>query len=393
MAAKGLMSTYAPLPVTFEKGDGVWLYDTDGNKYLDALTGIAVCGLGHAHPDIARTIAEQASRLIHTSNMYHIAHQETLGEKLSELTGMDACFFTNSGAEANECAIKLARLYGNKQDIDTPTIIVAEGAFHGRTMATLTATGSRKVRAGFEPLVQGFVRAPFNDLNAIETIAKNNNSVVAVMVEPIQGEGGINVPDEGYLAGLRKICDDNNWLLILDEIQTGNGRTGKYFAYQHENIFPDIVTTAKGLGNGFPVGACLAKGEAAELFKPGNHGTTYGGNPLACATALSVLSVLQRDQLMDRAATLGQRLLDRFKEDLAKQKLVANIRGKGLMIGIELKKPCGPLMAKALEKRLLINVTSEKVIRLLPALIMTDEEADLVASSVIELIQEWAAEQ
>lgn len=393
MAANGLMSTYAPLPVTFEKGDGVWLYDTEGHKYLDALTGIAVCGLGHAHPEIARTISEQASRLIHTSNLYHIAHQETLGRKLSDLSGMDACFFSNSGAEANECAIKLARLYGNKQDIDVPTIIVAEGAFHGRTMATLTATGSRKVRAGFEPLVQGFVRAPFNDLKAIETIAKNNSSVVAVMVEPVQGEGGIHVPDEGYLRGLRKICDENNWLLILDEIQTGNGRTGRYFAYQHEGIFPDVVTTAKGLGNGFPIGACLAKGAAADLLKPGSHGTTYGGNPLACATALSVIEILQRDHLIERAAHLGQHLLNRFNDGLAKEKLVANIRGKGLMVGIELKKPCGALMSKALEKKLLINVTAEKVIRLLPALIMTDEEADLVATSVIELIKEWAAEQ
>lgn len=393
MSVTGLMSTYAPLPVTFEKGEGAWLYDKDGNKYLDALAGIAVCGLGHAHPDVARTIAEQAARLIHTSNIYHIEHQETLGRKLADVSGMDACFFGNSGAEANECAIKLARLYGHQNDIDIPTIIVAEGAFHGRTMATLTATGSRKVRAGFEPLVQGFVRAPFNDLAAIETIAENNNSVVAVMVEPIQGEGGITVPDEGYLTGLRKICDANNWLLILDEIQTGNGRTGKYFAYQHEAIFPDIVTTAKGLGNGFPIGACLAKGKAAELFKPGNHGTTYGGNPLACATALTVIDVLEKQNLMKRATALGQRLTDNLRKGLANTESVVEIRGKGLMIGIELNKSCGPLMAKALENKLLINVTSDKVIRLLPPLIISDEEADQIANALIELIQQWSAEQ
>ncbi|MDX1694395.1 MAG: aspartate aminotransferase family protein [Ketobacteraceae bacterium] len=387
------MSTYAPLPVTFEKGEGVWLYDTDGNKYLDALTGIAVCGLGHAHPDVTRTIAEQTGRLMHTSNFYHIAHQEALGEKLASMSGMDACFFTNSGAEANECAIKLARLYGNRQDIETPTIIVAEGAFHGRTMATLTATGSRKVRAGFEPLVQGFVRTPFNDLNAVETIAKNNNSVVAVMVEPVQGEGGIRVPDEGYLRGLRKICDDNGWLLILDEVQTGNGRTGKYFAYQHEGIYPDIVTTAKGLGNGFPIGACLAKGTAATLFQPGNHGTTYGGNPLGCATAITVIDTLIKHNLMERATELGERLLQRFRDELGKNKMINAVRGKGLMIGIELSRPCGDLMKKALDKKLLINVTSDKVVRLLPPLIMTDEEADLIASSVIDVIQEWTAAQ
>ncbi|MCG8668283.1 MAG: aspartate aminotransferase family protein [Pseudomonadales bacterium] len=393
MSANGLMSTYAPLPVTFEKGEGIWIYDTNGEKYLDALGGIAVCGLGHCHPEVTRTISEQASRLIHTSNLYHIGHQEALSKRLTEVSGMDSCFFTNSGAEANECAIKLARLYGNNQQVEKPSIIVTDGAFHGRTMATLTATGSRKVKAGFEPLVQGFVRAPFNDIEAIETIASNNNNVVAIMVEPIQGEGGINVPEEGYLKALRKICDQNNWLLILDEIQTGNGRTGNYFAYQGEEIYPDIVTTAKGLGNGMPIGACLAKGKAAELFKPGNHGSTYGGNPLACATALTVVDTLVSDNLIQRAAALGERMLTAFNEALGEHELVDNIRGKGLMIGIELTKPCGELVGRALENKLLINVTSDKVIRLLPALIMSDEEADQVANSVIELVQQWAAEQ
>lgn len=393
MSANGLMSTYAPLPVTFEKGEGIWLYDTDGNKYLDALGGIAVCGLGHCHPAVTRTISEQAGRLVHTSNLYHIAHQETLGTRLAELSGMDSCFFTNSGAEANECAIKLARLYGNNQQIEKPSIIVTDGAFHGRTMATLTATGSRKVKAGFEPLVQGFVRAPFNDIEAIENIASNNNSVVAVMVEPIQGEGGIHVPDEGYLKALRKICDDNNWLLILDEIQTGNGRTGNYFAYQGEDIYPDVVTTAKGLGNGMPIGACLAKGKAAELFKPGNHGSTYGGNPLACATALTVVDALVNENLAERANALGERIRSALQNALGDNEHVVDIRGKGLMMGIELSAPCGELVTRALENKLLINVTADKVIRLLPALIMSDDEADQVANSVIELVQNWAAEQ
>lgn len=393
MSATGLMSTYAPLPVTFEKGEGAWLYDTEGNKYLDALGGIAVCGLGHCHPAVTRTIAEQAGRLLHTSNVYHIAHQEALGKRLAALSGMDSCFFTNSGAEANECAIKLARLYGNQQQIEKPSIVVTDGAFHGRTMATLTATGSRKVRAGFEPLVQGFVRAPFNDIEAIENIAANNSSVVAVMVEPIQGEGGIHVPDEGYLKALRKICDANNWLLILDEIQTGNGRTGQYFAYQGEDIYPDVVTTAKGLGNGMPIGACLAKGKAAELFKPGNHGSTYGGNPLACATALTVVETLENENLAARAEALGNRIQAALKAALENNEHVVDIRGKGLMLGIELSAPCGELVTRALENKLLINVTSDKVIRLLPPLIMSDDEADQVANSVIELVQNWVAEQ
>ncbi|MCG8313715.1 MAG: aspartate aminotransferase family protein [Pseudomonadales bacterium] len=393
MSVNGLMSTYLPLPVTFEKGEGVWLYDSEGNKYLDALMGIAVCGLGHCHPTITRTISEQASRLVHTSNLYHIQHQEALGEKLTQVSGMDATFFTNSGAEANECAIKLARLFGNQQGIEKPAVIVTEGAFHGRTLATLTATAGRKVKAGFEPLVQGFVRAPFNDLEAVKTIAKNNSNVVAIMVEPIQGEGGINVPDKGYIAGLRKICDEHNWLLILDEIQTGNGRTGKYFAYQHEDIYPDVVTTAKGLGNGFPIGACLAKGKAAELFKPGNHGSTYGGNPLACATAHAVVDTLMADNLLARAQSLGERMLTGFKTAFADNAQVVDVRGKGLLLGIELAKPCGELASRALKNNLLINVTSEKVIRLLPALITSDEEADQITSAVIELVQTWAAEQ
>ncbi|MGW8228630.1 MAG: acetylornithine/succinylornithine family transaminase, partial [Gammaproteobacteria bacterium] len=314
-----LMHNYAPLPVTFVKGEGAWLWDSNGKKYLDALSGVAVCGLGHAHPAVAAAICEQANTLVHTSNWYHIAHQEILATRLANLAGMDRVFFSNSGAEANEAAIKLARLYGHSKNIHNPAIIVMEGSFHGRTLATLTATGNRKVQAGFEPLVQGFTRAPYNDLDAVASIARNNGDVVAVMVEPITGEGGIVIPDEDYLQGLRQICDDNDWLLILDEIQTGMGRTGKLFAFQHSDIYPDIMTLAKGLGNGVPIGACLAKGKAAELFKPGNHGSTYGGNPLVCAAALAVLDTIEKGQLTEHAARLGTQMFEGLKAALANQ--------------------------------------------------------------------------
>jgi len=393
MAASGLMTTYKPLSVTFDKGDGVWLYDTDGKKYLDCISGIAVCGLGHCHPRVTQTIQDQAARLVHTSNLYRISHQEALGAKLAEVSGMEACFFGNSGAEANECAIKIARLYGHNKGIEKPAIVVADHSFHGRTLATLSATGSRKVQAGFEPLVQGFVRAPYDNLEAIRTIAENNPSVVAVMVEPVQGEGGIHVPKDDYLKGLRKICDDNGWLLILDEIQTGNGRTGTYFHYQQHDIVPDVVTTAKGLGNGMPIGACLAQGEAANTLKPGNHGSTYGGNPLVCATALTVVNTLVNENLPQRAGELGQRIMDGFRTALAGNKAVKQIRGKGLMIGIELNRPCAELVGQAMEQGLLINVTSDKVVRLLPALVMSDEQADSMVASVSQLIKDWAAQQ
>lgn len=383
-----LMNTYGTRALSFVRGEGSWLFDDKGNRYFDAISGIAVCGLGHAHPKVAETLARQAATLVHTSNLYNIPQQEKLGETLCQLSGMDKVFFGNSGAEANECAIKLARFYGHKRGIDNPVIIVMENAFHGRTLATLTATGNRKVQAGFEPLVQGFVRAPYGDVDAVKTIADNNPNVVAVLVEPVQGEGGVNIPAPEYLNVLREICNKHQWLLMLDEVQTGNGRTGKFFAYQHNGILPDVVTTAKGLGNGFPIGACLAKGGAAELFQPGNHGSTYGGNPLGCATAQTVLDTLVQDRLIERAATLGAVLLSRFTQTLEGCEQVAAVRGKGLMLGIELKKDCPDLVAKAAAKGLLINVTAGKVIRLLPPLVMTDQEVDVLVNSLCDLIRQ-----
>ncbi len=382
-----LMKTYAPLDVCFDRGQGAFLYDDKGNEYLDALSGIAVCGLGHAHPAVTTAIQQQAEKLLHTSNLYCIQNQQQLADKLCEVSGMQRVFFSNSGAEANEAAIKLARLYGNSQGIDNPSIIVTDGSFHGRTMATLTATGNRKVHAGFEPLVQGFVRAPYNDIEAIRTIAQNSNNVVAILVEPIQGEGGINLPADDYLNQLRSICDENNWLLMLDEIQTGIGRTGRWFAFQHSNIQPDVMTLAKGLGNGVPIGACVASGQAAELFQPGNHGSTFGGNPLTCAAASAVIDAIQKDKLEQRAAELGQHLLSGFQQQLANVEGVKGIRGKGLMLGIELDRDCGELVAAALNKHCLINVTAGKVVRLLPPLILSDQQADTIIDTVSSLIR------
>lgn len=386
MNANALMNTYGRMDVQFVRGEGAWLIDSEGKRYLDALAGIGVCALGHAHPDVAKTISEQSSLLIHTSNLYRIPAQEQLAEELVRVSGMDKVFFGNSGAEANEAAIKISRLYAKSKGISTPMIIVMEGSFHGRTLTTLTASGSRKVQAGFEPLVNGFVRAPYNDLAAISKIAENNSNIVAILIEPIQGEGGIQVPDENYLAGIRTICDKNQWLMILDEVQSGNARTGHYFAYQAANILPDVVTTAKGLGNGFPIGACLARGKAAELFQPGNHGSTFGGNPLACAVGLTVLKTIETQGLAKRAGELGERMLAAFSRRLAGSNQVKHIRGKGLMIGIELDTPCSELVKIALENGLLINVTSDKVIRLLPPLIISDEEADLIVDMVCDLI-------
>jgi acetylornithine/N-succinyldiaminopimelate aminotransferase len=382
-----VMNTYGRMDVVFEKGEGAWLIDEDGKRYLDALAGIAVCGLGHANPAIAATITAQASSLLHTSNLYRVSSQEKLADKLVAISGMDSVFVANSGAEANECAIKISRLYGRQKGIDAPTIIVTDAAFHGRTLATLTASGSRKVQAGFEPLVNGFVRAPFNDIEAIKKIAKNNNNIVAVMVEPIQGEGGIHVPDENYLRELRQICDTKDWFLVLDEVQTGNARTGKYFAYQHTDVMPDLVTTAKGLGNGIPIGVCLARGKAATVFKPGNHGSTFGGNPFACSVALSVIEQIETLHLAERAAELGERMMGAFRARLSGLNCVKDVRGKGLMIGIELDAPCTELSAKALEKGLLINVTHDSVIRLLPPLTITDAEADQIVDMVCSLVE------
>jgi len=385
------MKNYAPVPVAFTHGEGALLWDTNGKQYLDALGGIAVCALGHAHPAITQAICDQAGKLIHTSNIYQIALQQKLADKLCSLSNMDNAFFCNSGAEANEAAIKLARLYGHQKEIKTPHIIVTEGSFHGRTLATLTATGNRKIQAGFEPLVQGFVRAPYNDIEAILNIKKNNKEVVAIMVEPITGEGGIRIPDSDYLNQLRQICDENDWLLILDEIQSGMGRTGKWFAHQHNSITPDIMTLAKALGNGMPVGACLAKGKAADLFQPGKHGTTYGGNPLACRVALTVIESIEKARLLESNAKLGQYFLDGFTKLLGELEGVTNIRGKGLMLAIELDRPCTELVTSCLESGLLINVTANNVIRLLPPYIMTEQQADQVIETVSQQVISFLA--
>ena len=389
--ADHIMSTYNRLPVQFERGDGIWLWDNENKQYLDALSGIAVCGLGHAHPAVARAISDQAGLLVHTSNLYGIALQEQLADRLCELSTMERVFFSNSGAEANEAAIKIARLYGHSKGIDKPAIIVMDNSFHGRTLATLAATGNRKVQAGFEPLVQGFIRVPYNDLDAIRTVAENSNDVVAILVEPIQGEGGIKIPDADYLKGIRSLCDDNHWLMMLDEIQSGMGRTGKWFAFQHSDVVPDVATLAKALGNGVPIGACLARGQAAVVMQPGTHGSTFGGNPLACRAAIAVLEVLEQEQLVRHAATLGEQLLAGFTAALSGLEGVKEIRGLGLMIGIELDRPCTELVMKAMEQGLLINVTAERVIRLLPPLITTTKQADMIIEQISELIRTFLA--
>ena len=381
-----VMPTYARMPISFVRGEGSYLYDDAGKAYLDALTGIAVCGLGHAHPKVAAAVAAQASTLLHTSNLYRIAPQERLAQRLCAIAGMDNAFFCNSGAEAVEAAIKIARLYGHSRDVAEPAIVVADGSFHGRTMATLTATGNRKVQAGFEPLLGGFVRAPYDDVNAIAQIAANNRSVAAVLVEPIQGEGGVRIPDAGYLDGLRALCDDNGWLLMLDEVQTGNGRTGRYFAYQHTATVPDVATTAKGLGNGIPIGACLARGEAAKMLVAGTHGSTFGGNFIASAAANVVLDEVIDGGLMDRAAALGERILGGLRERLRGNNRVKEIRGKGLMVAVELHQPCTELVAQAAEQGLLINVAVDSNVRLLPPLTMSDGEADAIVDKVAGLI-------
>lgn len=385
------MATYARQAVAFERGAGVWLWDTQGERYLDALSGIAVCGLGHAHPDVAGAIADQAATLIHTSNLYQVPLQAQLAARLTALSGLEQAFFCNSGAEANEAAIKIARKYGHGRDIAVPTIVVAEGSFHGRTLATLSATGSRKVQAGFEPLVQGFTRVPFDDLEALRRVAEHQRDVVAVLIEPVQGEGGIRMPAADYLAGVRALCDQHGWLLMLDEIQTGMGRSGQWFACQGAGVVPDVMTLAKGLGNGVPIGACLAGGKAAGVLQAGNHGSTFGGNPLACRAALATLDAIERDGLPQRAAELGARLLGALRERLAGCAGVVDVRGVGLLIGIELDRPSGALVQRALDRRLLINVTAERVVRLLPPLIMSDDEAAQLLDTLCPLIVEFCA--
>ena len=382
-----LLNTYARLPVAFVKGEGAYLIGDDGRRYLDGLCGLAVCGLGHAHPAVAKALRDQAGALLHTSNLYEIPLQAELAKRLAALSGMERAFFANSGAEANEAALKIARLHGHRLGIKKPDVLVTESSFHGRTMATLTATGQRKVQAGFEPLLTGFARAPFNDVAAIERIAANNPNAVAVFVEPIQGEGGVNIPDEGYLEALRRICDANQWLLMLDEVQTGNGRTGAFFAYQHSGVLPDVATTAKGLGNGVPIGVCLARGAAADLFQPGHHGSTFGGNQLACAAAHAVLDTLERDNLIHRAAELGERIQDGLRRALAGSNLLKEVRGKGLMVAVELNEPRPGLVQAGLKTGVLINQIGEQVVRLLPPLILTDAQADELVKQVAALLQ------
>ena len=386
-----VMNTYKRLPVAFERGAGVWIWDKQGKRYLDALAGIAVCGLGHSHPRLVEAIAAQAGRLIHTSNLYEIPLQEQLADRLATISGMDETFFCNSGCEANEAAIKIARLYGHGRGIELPATIVMDKSFHGRTMATLSATGSRKVQAGFEPLVAGFVRVPFDDLAAVRKVAENNRSVVAVLVELIQGEGGINICSADYLHGLREICDANGWLLMLDEVQSGTGRTGKWFAFQHSGVRPDVMTLAKGLASGVPIGACLAAGPAAGVFKPGNHGSTFGGNPLACAAALATLDIIETENLMANAAAMGDFIRDGLRARLAGVAGVREIRGRGLLIGIELDFPCGDLVTQALAAGLLINVTDDNVVRLLPPLTIKRDEAELLVEMLAPLIADFLA--
>lgn len=388
-----VMNTYARLPVAFVRGEGCWLWDAQGKRYLDGVAGVAVCGLGHAHPKYVAALREQAGTLVHTSNLYEITLQERLADRLAAISGMENVFFCNSGCEANEAAIKLARLFGHKKGIEAPAIVVMEKAFHGRTMATLSATGSRKVQAGFEPLVAGFVRVPFDDLDAVRRVAENNRSVVAILVELLQGEGGVNVCHDDYLAGLREICDANGWLLMLDEVQSGMGRTGRWFAFQHSGVKPDVMPLAKGLGNGVPIGACLAAGPAAQLFKPGNHGSTFGGNPLCSAAALATLGIIEEERLMENAVRIGEFIRSELSQRLAGLRGVTEIRGKGLMIGIELEHPCGELVQQALEKGVLINVAVDNVIRLLPPLIMKREEAELLLATLVPLVTAFLERQ
>ena len=383
----GIMPTYNRYPVTFVSGQGSYLTADDGKRYLDGLAGIAVCVLGHAHPKVAEAISNQASTLIHTSNLYGIPTQEKLAQKLCELSGMDNVFFANSGAEANEAAIKLARKYGNDHDVESPCIIAMEGSFHGRTMATLSATGQPKVQAGFSPVLSGFVHVPYNDVDAIEKVAASNPNVVAILVEPILGEGGLRIPADDYLEKLRAICDTNNWLLMLDEVQTGNGRTGRMFAYQHTSVLPDVLTTAKGLANGVPIGACLARGEAASILIAGTHASTFGGNPLACAAANATVAELENG-VIEQAERTGARMLARFRDRLGDLNVVKDIRGRGMMVAVELNEPCTDLVMDAMDKGLLLNVTADSVIRLLPPLNISDQEADTMVDIVSELVEE-----
>lgn len=383
-----LMNTYGQRKISLAKGEGSCVWDDQGNRYLDAISGIAVCSLGHAHSAIAAAIAEQASTLMHVSNLYNIPQQEQLADILVARSGMDSVFFSNSGAEANEGALKIARKYGNDKGVNNPKVIVAEHSFHGRTLATLSATGNPKVHAGFEPLVDGFVRVPFNNIAAIKAAAAEHDNIVAILVEPVQGEGGVHVPADNYLNELRDICDQQEWLLMLDEIQTGIGRNGAFFSYQLNGILPDVVTSAKGLGNGAPIGAILARGAAANVLQPGNHGTTFGGNPLSCSAALAVMHEMT-DDVIANVTTLGNTLIEGFKEALKDCDKVVDIRGKGLMIGIELNQPCMELVDSAREAGVLINVAAGNTVRLLPTFILTEEETNELIDKVSNVIKNF----
>lgn len=387
MTSSALMNNYGTRKITLSKGSGSWVWDTNGKRYLDALSGIAVCGLGHSHPAITDAISEQAKSIIHCSNLYNIETQEILAEKLKKISGMEKLFFSNSGAEANEAAIKLARLFGCAKKISQPTIIVMENSFHGRTMATLSATGSISYQVGFAPLLGGFVRAPYNNLDAVKELAKNNKNIVAVLVEPIQGEGGVIVPDDDYLPGLRDICDEYDWLMMVDEIQAGNGRTGSYFNYQQHDVLPDVVTTAKGLANGVPIGVCIAGLKTANLMNPGSHGSTFGGNPLACSAALATINIITKDKLCEKAKKQGKYIKEQLRKNLSNCSKVVEIRGQGLMIGVQLNAPCKNLVDSAAKEGLLINVTAGSVIRLLPPLIITNEQADILVNILTKVIE------
>jgi acetylornithine aminotransferase len=391
MNASHLMHTYSPQPVSFVRGEGAWLWDTEGKKYLDGLAGIAVNGLGHAHPVLVKALCEQAGKLIHTSNLFRVPEQERAAERVCAIAKMDNAFFCNSGAEANECAIKIARLYGHQRGVENATIVVMEKAWHGRTLATLSATGSRKAQAGFEPLMGGFLRVPYNDFAAVERLAENS-SVVAVLLEVLQGEGGIHVADAEYVRKLRELCDRKQWLLMIDEVQSGIGRTGKWFAHQWIGVVPDVMPLAKGLGSGVPIGACLARGAAAKVFKPGNHGTTFGGGPLISVAAITTLDVIEKEGLMKNAEAMGHVIMDGLKRELAGTAGVKDIRGMGLMMGIELDRPCGEIVKQALDAGLVINVTADKVIRLLPPLIIRRNEAEMLVEILAPLVKRFLAQ-
>ncbi len=387
-----LMPVFGRQPISFVRGQGAHLYTADGTEYLDALTGIAVCGLGHSHPAITAAIAEQAATLIHTSNLFEVPWQTAAAQKLAEVAGMEEVFFSNSGAESNEGAIKIARKFGHMQGVASPKIIVADHSFHGRTLATLSATGNKKVQEGFAPLVEGFIRVPFGDVEAIEEAAINHPDIVAILVEPIQGEGGVNTAPQGfsYLEDIRRICNQNNWLMMLDEVQTGNGRTGKYFAYQHTDIIPDVLTTAKGLGNGFPIGAVMTQGRGVGVLTAGNHGSTYSGTALGSRVVYTVIDTIQKEKLVENAANMGTYLVDQFTAKLADQNIT--VRGFGLMVGLELPKACGELVAIARdEHHMIINVTAGSVIRLLPTLNINKDQADQLIERIVKMVKNFLA--